>query len=280
MIVNKNILGYKTPVFEHYLDNRWAMAYSASTKNLEATYFDDINNNPLRVHPLFPVCLEWPSLVHCFENTSLSMKSTIHGTHDLHIFKQLIPNQTYFTIAEVVGLQQIKPGTYLTWNIKTRDTNGSLVCMTWQGNIFLGGRLAKSVTSKINPPSTPGFDKKAKLEIIEISISPEIAHTYTECARIWNPIHTELSAARESGMPKPILHGTATLALSVSAVVKNSGDFSTDRISRIGCRFSSPIFPPERLILKVYRNSDTVINFELLTSKGKKALQRAYIEYR
>ena len=44
------------------------------------------------------------------------------------------------------------------------------------------------------------------------------AHVYTECARIWNPIHTDVAYARAAGLPDIILHGTATLALSISKV--------------------------------------------------------------
>jgi len=256
------------------------MAYSASIKDLANRYFDDITNNPLKVHPLFPVCLEWPSLVNCFDNTGLPMRSTIHGTHDLHIFKQLIPGQTYFTVAEIVGLEQIKPGTYLTWIIKTTDANGALVCMTYQGNIFLGGNLEQPTLQKRYPPEAPRFEKKPFPKTIKIDATNEIAHTYTECARIWNPIHTELSAAKTSGMSKPILHGTATLALAISAIVENELGSSSERISRVGCRFSFPVFLPEKLTLEIHKSNDTTINFELLTKEGGKALQSAYIEYR
>ena len=44
------------------------------------------------------------------------------------------------------------------------------------------------------------------------------AHVYTECARIWNPIHTDIAVARGGRAARLILHGTATLALAVSRV--------------------------------------------------------------
>ena len=47
-------------------------------------------------------------------------------------------------------------------------------------------------------------------------LRPRLAHVYTECARIWNPIHTDRAVARAAGLPDIILHGTATLALAVS----------------------------------------------------------------
>jgi acyl dehydratase len=44
----------------------------------------------------------------------------------------------------------------------------------------------------------------------------EAALVYTECSRIWNPIHTNPAVATRAGLPRPILHGTATLAMAVS----------------------------------------------------------------
>src|SRR4029077_6419959 len=55
----------------------------------------------------------------------------------------------------------------------------------------------------------------------EVAISPTLAHVYTECARIWNPIHTDRAVARAAGLPDIILHGTATLALAVSRALRH-----------------------------------------------------------
>ena len=42
-----------------------------------------------------------------------------------------------------------------------------------------------------------------------VEVPYHLGHVYTECARIWNPIHTDLAVARAAGLPGPILHGTA-----------------------------------------------------------------------
>ena len=55
----------------------------------------------------------------------------------------------------------------------------------------------------------------------EVPISSTLAHVYTECARIWNPIHTDRAVARAAGLPDIILHGTATLALAISQTLRH-----------------------------------------------------------
>ena len=47
---------------------------------------------------------------------------------------------------------------------------------------------------------------------IRVPIGAGAAHVYTECARIWNPIHTDTAVTAKAGLPGIILHGTATLA--------------------------------------------------------------------
>ena len=58
---------------------------------------------------------------------------------------------------------------------------------------------------------------------VPVAVAQGAAHTYTESARIWNPIHTDASVAEAAGLPAIILHGTATLALGVSATIATLG---------------------------------------------------------
>jgi acyl dehydratase len=75
-------------------------------------------------------------------------------------------------------------------------------------------------------------------------------HVYTECARIWNPIHTDLAMARAAGLPAPILHGTATLALAISSVVRRDLDGDPTRVAGVAVRFTGMVVPPTTLIVR------------------------------
>ena len=76
---------------------------------------------------------------------------------------------------------------------------------------------------------------------VEVPVPAGLAHTYTECARIWNPIHTDKAVARSAGLPDIILHGTATLALAVSAALERAGAGPAAGIARITCRFTGMV---------------------------------------
>ena len=72
------------------------------------------------------------------------------------------------------------------------------------------------------PPPLPTADFDAAsdpLTVVPLPVSQVEAHLYSECARIWNPIHTDRAAALAAGLPDIILHGTATLAKAVSWII-------------------------------------------------------------
>ena len=88
-----------------------------------------------------------------------------------------------------------------------------------------------------------------------IEIDGGRAHIYTECARIWNPIHTDRAVARSAGLPDIILHGTANLAYGVSAAMASSG-VGPDEVRRIRCRFRAMVLLPSTLTVRVWPSVD------------------------
>jgi acyl dehydratase len=51
-------------------------------------------------------------------------------------------------------------------------------------------------------------------EAVTIPIPKQMPHVHSECAGVWNPIHTERAVALAAGLPDIILHDTATWALT------------------------------------------------------------------
>lgn len=85
---------------------------------------------------------------------------------------------------------------------------GAPISTTVQGSLFRGVEQQAGQGSPEDPPAIKGNLTEAG----RIAVSATLAHVYTECARMWNPIHTDLAYARAAGLPGTILHGTATLA--------------------------------------------------------------------
>jgi acyl dehydratase len=102
-----------------------------------------------------------------------------------------------------------------------------------------------------------------------VAVAATAAHVYTECARIWNPIHTDPDYARGAGLPGIILHGTATLALSVSRLAEK-------RVRRVRCRFAGMVLMPSTLSVHAGKEG-TSIAFETRNERNEPVIERGWI---
>jgi acyl dehydratase len=115
--------------------------------------------------------------------------------------------------------------------------------------------------------------------VISIPVAAHLAHTYTECAHIWNPIHTDRAVALATGLPDIILHGTATLALAVSALVDQQLGGDAGRVTRLGGRFAAMVLVPSDIELQMGKADNGSIGFRVLNSQGQEAISKGFLSY-
>jgi acyl dehydratase len=241
----------------HDIDLRWVMAYSAAL------------GKPERVaHPLFPVCYEWPVSLPIRQIPALRelFPLLVHAEHDLRLHRLPREGDHLSTRASIVGVHKRKPGAFVVFRFDTVDAAGKAVSTTDFGALYRGVEV-------------DGPDRGAAIELPQptaglkpvgtIEVAANLAHVYTECARIFNPIHTDVVHAKTAGLPDIILHGTATLALSVSRM-----NIEPARVRRIRCRFSGMVLMPSRL--EVRGNG---ADFETRGPKGEVVITRGRIDH-
>jgi acyl dehydratase len=116
---------------------------------------------------------------------------------------------------------------------------------------------------------------------IDVPVARELAHVYSECAQIWNPIHTEQRVARAVGLRGTILHGTASWALAAREIVAQVGSGDHRRLKCHGGRFAAMVVPGTTLKLRlaVSRHGDSQrVHFSLLTPEGRPAITDGFAE--
>ena len=288
MPLNTASVGRSTDFIEHEVDARWLMAYAASLSDLNPNYMDTAAGT-VCAHPVFPVCLEWPSILATRallgdHLTNAESARGVHAGHDLHLFQPILAGTTLRTTATLIGMESIQPGAGYTLRLDTVDAANNLICQTFQYGIYRGvsveGNAQTSTPAPAVPPSRP-LNKSAT----PLSVTAGCAHTYTECARIWNPIHTDRKFAQDAGLPDIILHGTATLALSVSELVNQFTQGQADRVVRLGGRFAAMVLLPAALQLRTsdcHRSTDglTTVNFEVSNGNGQPAINGGFFVFR
>ena len=258
MKVSAAIVGQSTPVERVEIDKRWIMAYNAALGAVSAA-----------PHPLFPVCYEWNATRALREATGLQALNArlVHAQHDLRIQGEIKEGHLAVS-ARVLAAEQRRPGTFVTIRLEARGPAGDPVSTTDYGMLYRGVEL-DGASRALERLEDPPRHASALKPVGEVPIAATAAHVYTECARIWNPIHTDPEYAREAGLPGIILHGTATLAFSISRIARNP-------VRRVRCRFAGMVLMPSTLTVHASRENDAVV-FETRNERGEAVIERGWI---
>ena len=269
MPLSSEVVGHSTRRFRHEVDARWLMAYAAALGDTLPCYFD--TTGQLSAHPVFPVCLEWPVVLDARHVEGFATMTDderargVHATHDLVMHRPLRAGSAYLTESTIVGVEQRPSGAYQMTRLDTRDVHGELCVTTYQGSLSRGVQVEGGDRWLERPPTLLEPDALERLnEVYAAPVDAGLAHRYTECARIWNPIHTDRAVALAAGLPEIILHGTATLALAVSAIVEHLLDGRPERVNRVMGRFSGMVLMPTTLYVRAGQRSESGCWFDVV----------------
>ncbi|MDX2379606.1 MAG: MaoC family dehydratase N-terminal domain-containing protein [Acidimicrobiia bacterium] len=295
MPVTTSLVGAQLEPATHTVDARWAMAYAAAIDDTNDRYFDTTRADGVVAHPMFAVCPEWPVIVsgraasERWNITADETRRSVHATHDLTVHRLIRAGDLLTTTAVYTGVEQRRPGAFVSIRLETRDSDGELVATTDQGNLYLGvhtvgdDRPASSPATGLEHPVADAEGAPGEPPIgVRVDVPRGAAHTYTECARIWNPIHTDEAVALAAGLPGIILHGTATMALAVSRIVDAFADGDPHRVRRIVGRFAAQVPRPSSIMVRHQRNrptpgGSTTISYDVLTESGGLAIDRGVV---
>lgn len=251
MNISTAIVGTTVGPSVHDIDARWLMAYAAALGETAPEYLDTTRAADLLAHPLFPVCYEWPLAVDLRSRIvpeAVAVRG-VHASHDLVIHRRPRAGDRLSTTAAVTAVEPRSPGAYVVVRFETLDADRRRVTTTSYGSLYLG---VGCDGAEGHPPPAPSSrrsedDPGPLAWAVDIPIAATLGHVYTECARIWNPIHTDRAVALAAGLPDIILHGTATLALAVSEVLRRQPQGPVLAISRVSCRFGGMVRLPSSL---------------------------------
>lgn len=260
---------------------RACLAYAAGTSDPNPQYIDDDRPAGIVAPPLFGVSLDWalrPALTGLLGLTTAESARGVHATHDMIFHRPIRPRDRLTVRGTVVQAEPRPPGAYLVCRYDTTDPDGAPVLTVYYGSIFRGVQTTGTPTTLAAPPPLPPRpDGGSHGWAVSVQVPRLAPHIYTECADIYNPIHTERAAALAAGLPDIIVHGTLTLAYAVRELVNRDANGDPRRLRRVACRFGGMVIPGERIAIRStgsFHGADGVtVGFAVEAANGAAAIR-------
>ena len=260
---------------------RMTMAFAAAIGAVEDEYLDDARDGGIIAPPPFSVCLEWPIMFdpRCRTVTGTTEDEAWGGLHVQQdsTFHQLIrPGDRLRTVGRITHMRTTRAGALSVTKLVTTNTaTGEPVVTSWLNVIFRGmyvdgadrpGDTGSELKPHGDPPPVP---QHSELVLLPRSLP----YAYTECAGIWNPIHTERKVALRKGLPDIIVHGTCTWSVAAMHTLRYAGG-DASRMQRFAGRFEAPVIPGKDIQIDMSRDetNPNAILVAVKNAEGKLAI--------
>lgn len=267
MPLSTQAIGHTLPESVSEITTRRALAYAAGIGDTGDLVFDDAAS--LVAPPQLCVSLEWPVVSHPEARGRLGgsadeLRRGVHAIQDSVFHRSIRPGDRLATRGRILELRPTRAGALQVTRLDTSDLgSGEPVVTSWSTSIYRGVEVAAGSVESGQPagqecgdfaPPLPEVEQSRTRETVEtvgLDIPREMAHVYTECADIWNPIHTERAVALGAGLPDIILHGTATWALAGREAMRLFADGDPRRLRRLYGEFRGMVIPGTRIEIEL-----------------------------
>ena len=283
-VITTDDVGTTTVANTTLLDSRTTMAYASSINDVNPRYFDDLQEEGLMVHPCIAFSLQWASRFRPDQKIDPRIAAFgVHASTDLRIHRPFRAGEAVTTQGKLIQKRQIPPGVYNVEKYRMVSSSGELVAELYYNGITRGATLEGGdvlLEEELEPPTVSGFGAEP-LWTKELVVGLHAGQQYTECANIYNPIHTEPSVAKASGLPDMILHGSATKAMALMTVVDECLGGDADRITRLTGQLRGMVLMDTKVKVECWTEEivegELRIAFRVLNDQGDPAISNGTI---
>jgi acyl dehydratase len=276
-------LGHRTVATTFEVTPRRIQAFAAGIRDHNPVYFDDTRTDGLVGHPGLAFSFQWNSRrTPDRQPNPRSARYGVHAWTDLRLERPFLEGDVITSQGANAGFEQVRPGVLTLSRYTMTDSSGELVADLDIGSIVRGATLEGphappelTPLPEVEPAGEPIWER-------DIEIPPDAAHAFTECADIYNPIHTERRIALAAGLPDIILHGSATQAIAISALVDGSLDGDPARVRRFYAQNRAMVLMDTRITVRCLGehqldDGTVAFAFDVLTEDGAPALARGVL---
>lgn len=279
MPINLSAIG-STRTITNVITPRWALAYSSSLGFCGAEYLDDDKPSTVVVPPTFCVCLEW-TLTDVDSRASLlgldmrERRMGVHALQDSRFYRPFRLGMSVVTTSTLEYMRRTRAGTFMLTRFEHSDAEtGKRIATSFSGGMLRGIDIPQEAAGNMPADFDEPHDlQEADIELPTVQMDRTLPHVYSECARIWNPIHTERAVALAAGLEDIIVHGTITWTLAAAAVCRSTGAGNLGAIRRLTARFRAPIVAGQPMtVRRSDPSSANTVDFVAANERGQMIL--------
>jgi acyl dehydratase len=256
MPIDPNAVGAKTDPKPFEWTDRDTMLYAlgvgCGTADLAFTT-ENSHDTPQQVLPTYAViaCPAWGAASRV---GSFNWAMLLHGSQQIRLYAPLPPAGKLDVSSEVVDIQDKGQGknAILVFKGTGRDPGtGQVVAETVSTAVIRGeGGFGGQPGERPAAPEIPDREPDVTVALPTTEDQPLIYRLSGDR----NPLHSDpWFATKLAGFPGPILHGLCTYGVAGRVLVSELGGGDAAKITAIGARFTSPVFPGETLTTSVWR---------------------------
>ena len=257
-----DLMAFEFPEFEQTYSERdtilYALGVGAGGDPLDPLELRLTYEKDLVVIPAMAVTLAYPGFWYRDLHPGLDFLRTVHGSERFVIHNPLPAAATVVARPRIVAIHDKGPdrGSLVVSErqVVEKATGTPLATVTQTAFCRGDGGLGGPVLPAPAPQAIPDRPADARMDIATL---PQAAMLY-RLSGDYNPLHIDPQFASEAGFARPILHGLSTYGYICRALMR-LGDFQSNRIVSMDCRFTGPVFPGEAFALEIWREGQAAL---------------------
>ena len=279
--INSKFVGTRLKPYHYSVLARHLSNYSASIQDENDIYYN--TEKELIAHPIFPARISWQIIAQINQFLDNEIPETIfeHMVHQweyLEIHRLPRADDELIIHGEFVALHPHKLGVRIVLKFDYFDSQNQLIISEFVGAILFAVKCSEKGNSSIPLPAIARIEETVPLWVEKIPISKLASYIYDGCNDIVYPIHTDRKFVRVKGLPDIILQGTATLAMSISLLIKKELDNDPRNVKVVSAKFTDIVVPPNQLSVRLLKRNGNQIYFDVSEKTGKFVIKGGYLK--
>ena len=289
MNISPDVLGRTLPPRTLRVTTRQALAYAAGCGEARPEFLDDTRPG-FSAPPTQCVAQEFHFIAEGDAIRALGIgrgRSPVgfHAYQDSRFQQPIRVGEELRLGAVVCGLKGTGAGCLVTYRFEaSRSTDNSAVYRSLASILLRGVGPDSGEVGTWEWPAGPGG--RGEPVAFDFAFPANAAHIYSECSGVWQPMHTEMSAARRAGLERPIMQGVASWAITARELrdaIPAIHDRPLDGIRRLRGRFRAPVVAGTPLRLEGWvhpvSGETLAVVFEVRDAGGGRAIEGGYLEF-